>query len=201
MKKRIYHGFLHKYQNVYLFIAVLIISGFCMGILLSRYIDGTDIHSLSTYLTTIDQTQDAYHSFVTQFFTGILFILLVFLLGTSIIGIPFIAFIIFTKGLQIGFSCALFVAGYSLKGIVGIIMTLAPQVILDMLATCLIAASAIQLSMYLIYSSSNRDRLNFKVLANSILNDLCICFVIVLIASYVKSTLVVELIKLFNLIG
>ena len=172
-----------------------------MGIFLSQYIDHTDITSLSSYLTTIHEVNDTYPAFVNQFFTGILFILLVFLLGTSIVGIPFIAFIIFTKGLQIGFSCALFVASYHLKGIVGIILTLAPQVILDVLATCLIAASAIQLSMYLIYSSSNRERLNFKLLANSVLNDLCIGFVIVLIAAYVKSTLVVELIKLFQLIG
>lgn len=199
MKKRIYHGFLHKYQNVYIFIAILIVSGFFMGLFLSQYIDNSDIASLSSYLTTIDQSQDTYHAFVNQFFTGILFILSVFLLGTSIIGIPLIAFIIFTKGLQIGFSCALFVASYHLKGIVGILLTLAPQVILDLLAACLISASAIQLSMYLIYSSSNRDRLNFKLLANSVLNDLCICFVIVLIAAYVKSTLIVELIKLFNL--
>jgi len=201
LKKRFYYGFLHKYKNVYLFITVLIAAGFCMGIFLSQYIDHTDITSLSSYLTTIHEVNDTYPAFVNQFFTGILFILLVFLLGTSIVGIPFIAFIIFTKGLQIGFSCALFVASYHLKGIVGIILTLAPQVILDLLATCLIAASAIQLSMYLIYSSSNRERLNFKLLANSVLNDLCIGFVIVLIAAYVKSTLVVELIKLFQLIG
>ena len=79
-------------------------------------------------------------------------------------------------------------------------MTLAPQVLLDLLAACLISASAIQLSMYLIYSSSNRERLNFQSLADSVLSDLCICFVIVLIAAFVKSTLIVELVKLFNLI-
>ncbi len=200
MKKYLYHGFLHKYKNVYIFIGILILAGFFMGIFLSRYIDSSDIHSLSSYLTTVNQYEDTYTAFVSQFFTGILFILLVFFLGTSIIGIPFIAFIIFTKGLQIGFSCALFLASYQLKGIVGIIMTLAPQVLLDLLSTCLIAASAIQLSMYLIYSTSNRDRLNFKMLTNSILNDLCICFIIVFLAAYVKSTLVEELIKLFNLI-
>lgn len=200
MKKYLYHGFLNKYKNVYIFIGILILFGFFMGIFLSRFIDNSDIHSLSAYLTTIDQSADTYTSFVNQFFTGILFVLLVFFLGTSIIGIPVIAFIIFTKGLQIGFSCALFLASYQLKGIVGIIMTLAPQVLLDLLSTCLIAASAIQLSMYLIYSSSNRDRLNFKLLTNSILNDLCICFVFVLIAALAKSTLLVELIKLFNLI-
>ncbi len=200
MKKYLYHGFLRKYKNVYIFIGILILFGFLMGIFLSRFIDNNDIHSLSAYLTTINQIEDAYTAFVSQFFTGILFVLLVFFLGTSIIGIPFIAFIIFTKGLQIGFSCALFLASYQLKGIVGIIMTLAPQVLLDLVSTCLIAASAIQLSMYLIYSTSNRDRLNFKTLTNSILNDLCICFLFVLIAAYAKSTLLVELIKLFNLI-
>lgn len=200
MKRKSYRGFLHKYQNVYIFIAILIIAGFFTGIFLSQYIDGSDIASLSSYLTAIDEEGEVYASFANQFFTGILFILLVFVLGTSIIGIPLIAFIIFTKGLQIGFSCALFVASYHLKGFAGILMTLAPQVLLDLLAACLISASAIQLSMYLIYSSSNRERLNFQSLADSVLSDLCICFVIVLIAAFVKSTLIVELVKLFNLI-
>lgn len=197
-ERRGYQGFLRKYQNVYIFIAILLAGGFLMGIFLSQYIDGSDISSLSGYLTTVEQGEDTYAAFVTEFFTGILFILFVFLLGTSLVGIPLISFIIFTKGLQIGFSCALFVCSYQLKGILGIVMTLLPQVMFDLVATFLISASAIQLSMYLIYSSSNRERLDFKKLTNSILNDICICFVIVLLAAYAKSTLVVELIKLFN---
>ena len=70
---------------------------------------------------------------------------------------------------------------------------------MDLLATYLICASAIQLSMYIIYSTTNRHRLNFKQLFNSILNDIFICFMIVLAGSYLKSTLVIQLIKLFNL--
>lgn len=198
LQKQKYHGFLRKYQNVYIFIAILVAGGFLMGIFLSQYIDASDISSLSGYLTTIEQGEDTYAAFVNEFFTGILFILFVFLLGTSLIGIPLISFIVFTKGLQIGFSCALFVCSYQLKGILGIILTLLPQVIFDLVATFLISASAIQLSMYLIYSSSNKERLDFKKLANSVLNDICICFVIVLLAAYAKSTLIVELIKLFN---
>lgn len=198
-RKRKYHGFLRKYQNVYIFIAILITSGFFMGIFLSQYIDAKDISSLSGYLTTIDQNSDAYTSFVNQFFVSILFILFVFLLGTSIIGIPLLSFLIFTKGLQIGFSCALFVCSYQLKGLLGIMLTLLPQVVLDLLVTFLITASAIQLSMYLIYSTTNKERLDFKKLANSILNDICICFAIVLAASWLKATLLVELIKIFNL--
>lgn len=199
IKLRTYQGFMKKYQNVYIYILILVASGFVMGIFLSQFINASDISSLSMYLTTVDQGIDKYSAFVNQFFMGILFILFVFLLGTSIIGIPFISFIVFTKGLQIGFSCALFVCSFHLKGIVGILLTLLPQVIFDLLSTFLIAACAIQLSMYLVHSTSNRDRLDFKKLANSVLNDICICFFISLVAAYVKSTLVIELIKIFNL--
>ena len=118
-----------------------------MGIILSNYIDVNDIQNLSAYLTTIDSNVNKYDYFISQFFLGILFILFVFLLGTSIAGIPIISFVVFTKGLQIGFSCALFVATYQMKGIVGILLTLLPQVVFDLLATFLISASAIQLSM------------------------------------------------------
>ncbi|MEG0361125.1 MAG: stage II sporulation protein M [Longicatena sp.] len=198
-RKHIYQGFFKKYHNVYLYITILVACGIVMGIVLSKYIDVNDIKSLSTYLTTINEGVDKYDYFVSQFFSGIIFILFVFFLGTSIIGIPILSFVVFTKGLQIGFSCALFVCSYQLKGVIGIFLTLLPQVCFDLLATFLISASALQLSMYIIYSTTNRERLDFKKLMNSILNDIVICFIIVLIGSYLKSTIVIEFIKFFNL--
>lgn len=198
-RKRTYHGFLKKYHNVYLYIAVLIGCGMIAGSIMSSCIDVSDTQYLSSFLTTIDSNVSKYDYFASEFFLGILFILLIFFLGTSIVGIPVISFVVFTKGLQIGFSAALFVVTYNLKGIVGIIMTLFPQVFFDLLATFLISASAIQLSMYLIYATSNREKLDFRKLSNSVLNDILICFVILLVGSYLKSTLVIECIKLFNL--
>ena len=82
-KRQGYHGFLKKYHNVYLFIAILVGCGILMGIIVSNYIDVSDIKSLSSYLTTIDSGVDKYDYFVSQFFSGIVFILFVFLLGTS----------------------------------------------------------------------------------------------------------------------
>ena len=165
-KKHHYHGFLKKYQNVYLYIAILVGCGLCMGIILSNYIDVNDIQNLSAYLTTIDSNVNKYDYFISQFFLGILFILFVFLLGTSI---------------------------------AGILLTLLPQVVFDLLATFLISASAIQLSMYIVYSCTNRERLGFRKLFNTVLNDIFICFLIMLVGAYLKSTIVIEFIKLFNL--
>ena len=92
-----------------------------------------------------------------------------------------------------------FVATYQMKGIVGILLTLLPQVVFDLLATFLISASAIQLSMYIVYSCTNRERLDFRKLFNTVLNDIFICFLIMLVGAYLKSTIVIEFIKLFNL--
>lgn len=199
-KKHLYQGFLRKYRNVYLYLSILVGAGMIAGVIFSRYIEVSDVQSLSSYLTTLDTSVSKYDYFISHFFQGILFILFVFMLGTSMVGIPIISFIVFTKGLQIGFSCALFVCTYHLKGIAGIIMTLLPQVLFDLIATFLIAASAIQLSMYLLYTTTSKERLDIKKLGNSVLNDILICFIILLVGSYLQSTLVIEFIKIFNLI-
>lgn len=198
MKQRKYHGFFRKYRHVYLFIGILLIAGFAAGLYFSKTIDINDMKEFTSYMNSMS---DASTSFSGQFLSGILFILFVFFLGTSIIGIPVISFIVFTKGMQIGFSCALFVYTYQLKGIAGIILTLFPQVVVDCLATFLISASAIQLSMYLIISCSNREKLDFRKLFDSILNDLIICFLMVIVEAYIKADLIIQLVKLFNLIG
>lgn len=198
MKQHRYQGFFRKYRHVYLFIGILLACGFAAGLYFSKTIN---INDMKNFSSSISALSDSTTSFSSAFFVGILFIFFVFFLGTSIIGIPFISFIVFTKGIQIGFSCALFVYTYQLKGIAGIILTLLPQVLFDCLATFLISASAIQLSMFLIISCSNHERLDFKKLFNSVLNDLIICFLIVVAEAFVKSTLIIQLVKLFNLIG
>ena len=126
-------------------------------------------------------------------------IVVVFLFGTSLAGIPIISFIVFTKGVQIGFSCALFLYTYQFKGVLGIILTLVPQVLFDVLALYLISASALQCSMYICYSTTNRERLDLKKLMNYLLNDIFVCFLLVLAGSYLKATLGIEFIRLFNL--
>lgn len=173
--------------------------GFLMGCFGSNLIGSSDVEALSSLLTILPENVEQYPFFINQFFFGILLIIVVFIFGTSLVGIPIISFIVFTKGVQIGFSCALFICSYQLKGLIGIFLTLVPQVIFDLLALYLISASAIQCSMYICYSTTNRERLDLKKLMNSLLNDIFLCFLFVLIGSYLKATLGIECIKLFNL--
>lgn len=189
-----------KYRNVYLFITILMVSGGLAGLLFSMFINVNDISQFSTYLNSVNSSINKYTFFLNQFGSGLTFVGIVLLLGSSIVGVPLISFIIFSKGLQIGFSCALFIYTYHLKGIAGILLTLFPQVLFDVGSSFLASACAIQLSLYLMHTSTSKNRIDLRKLLNFILTDICIIFVIVLIGAYVKSTLVIEFIRLFNLL-
>ena len=93
MKRRYKHrsSFIHKYHHVYIFITILVVSGFVMGCIGSRFIEASDIESLSSLLTTVGEDVEAYRFFINQFFLGIVLIVIVFLFGTSLAGIPIIA--------------------------------------------------------------------------------------------------------------
>lgn len=182
------------------FIYLLMIAGFLCGLIISRIVNLNNVPALDSLLITVNQNSDTYAYFVSQFVMGIFFILFIFFLGTSIIGIPAIAFVLFTRGVQIGFSCVLFVATYQLKGLLGILLALLPQVFLDIIAIVIMAVFSIECSTHLIYCTLNSMKMNGKEYLNRGLTHLLLAFVLVLIGSYLKSTLILKLIELFNLI-
>ena len=61
------HSFIHRYRHVYIFITILVISGFLMGCFASRYINAADIEQLSSILTTVPEDMDQYSFFINQF--------------------------------------------------------------------------------------------------------------------------------------
>ena len=75
MKRKLHHySFIRKYRHVYIFISVLVVSGFLVGCYGSRFIESSDIETLSSLLTTIPENVEAYGYFINQFFLGIVLI-------------------------------------------------------------------------------------------------------------------------------
>ena len=92
----------------------------------------------------------------------------------------------------------MFIYTYELKGILGIVLTLIPQVILDIFPIIIIALFSIELSNHIIYSSMNGVRLKGANLLNKGLNYSLISILITLITSFLKVTLIIMLIRFFN---
>lgn len=77
-------------------------------------------------------------------------ILLLWLLGFTIIGIPFVLFIVFTRGFIIGFSVGFLVNEYILKGLLFAIISILPHNLLMIPLIAFVAVTATNFSVQLI---------------------------------------------------
>ena len=169
-----------------------------MGIGGSYLIELENLNQLDVILLPLNNTYNLYSTFMFQFTIQFLFIIAILILGTSIFGTILISFILFTKGFQIGLTCMMFIYTYEMKGILGIILTLIPQVILDILPILIIAIFAIESSNHIMYSCMNGCKLKGMNEINKGLNYSLIAILVALITSFLKVTLIIMLIRFFN---
>lgn len=193
---------LTRHSNVIHFLSILLLCGMICGVLLSQWMDENVIASLSSgTFSTVLSDVNRQEFFLTQFITNLMICLIILFLGFSVIGMPFIAFAIFTKGVQIGFSCAMYLITYQLKGMIGIVLTLIPQVTFDAIAVFVMSTVAFELSFQLFKRSFMNTRpILWKKLLNEKINGVLISLSLVLFSSIIKATLVLALMEIFALI-
>lgn len=187
-----------NYKNQMIFILILLIGGILVGIFGSKLLDMEILNQLDVILIPMNDSYDLYSTFIFQFSLQILYIFIVLILGTSLLGTILISFLLFTKGFQIGLTCMMFIYTYEMKGILGIILTLIPQVIFDMLPIIIIALFSIEMSNRILYTSMNAHKLKLSNELNQGLNYLIYSILTALISSFLKVTLIVMLIRFFN---
>ena len=87
---------------------------------------------------------------ITSILTNIFFIITIWLLGISVIGIPIILFMYFSKFFTLGFSISSFILTYKLKGTLIALVYIFPVQIINMIIYSLITLYAIKISNNLI---------------------------------------------------
>ncbi len=180
-------------------IFILMLAGLLTGLYCTSNMNLESISSYSSALVaTLNVPEDLWQFFVQQCLLNLILCLIIFCFGLSLIGIPLIQFCVFLKGFQIGFSSALFLLTYQLKGLLGIFLTLVPQVIFDIAAIAVIASAAMKLSGQLICTVADKSfRFDFGSALNQKFNSFLLSAALVILSSAVKSTVGVLLIDLF----
>lgn len=186
------------HKNQLLFILIVLAGGIIVGLIGSTFLEMENLNQLDVILLPMNDSFDLYPTFLFQFALQILYIVGIVILGTSVIGTILISFLLFTKGFQIGLTCMMFIYTYELKGLLGIVLTLIPQVALEMIPIVIIAIYSIESSNHILYSCLNNHKLKVSKELNKGLNYLLLSIVAVLIASYLKATLIIMLIRFFN---
>lgn len=187
-----------KHQNQLIFILIVLFGGIICGLIGGILLKADDLNQLDNILLPMNDSIALYETFIFQFSIQMIYILGILILGTSLFGTIFISLVLFTKGFQIGLTCMMFIYTYELKGLLGIILTLIPQVVLEMMPIIIIALYAIECSNHVLYSWLHSNRFNSIHEINTGLNYLIISSITALISSYLKATLIIMLIRFFN---
>ncbi|MCP8616773.1 stage II sporulation protein M [Salirhabdus salicampi] len=147
---------LSEYSSIYTFITVLFLIGVIFGAIIVNSMNFIQKQDLFFYLHQFfDQLQDGLiiheqQLFQHTFFYHVKYVLFIFILGLSIIGIPLIWIFIFLKGIVVGFSVGFLVNQMAWKGLFVAAVSVAPQNLFIIPAYLIAGSFAMIFSLYLI---------------------------------------------------
>ena len=129
---------LREQKRLYLFLIVVMGLGIIAGLIYALIISKSDHNlvasSLDSFFTNIKESNINYKSgLINSLIGNIFFISFIFLLGISIIGIPFIIISLFFKAFIFSFSFVSIIYTYHLNGILKAIMYVFPHQIITLL--------------------------------------------------------------------
>ena len=125
------------------------------------------------------------------------YIILIWLLGISIIGLPIIICMFFVKSFILGFSIGAIMATFGTKGILLALIYAFPGQIVSLLFILFLMMYAMSFSFKLIYTILKKQTINFKIMINRYLIILLIVFICILLMTLYDTYLLPKIIKSF----
>lgn len=189
-------------KKKYLFLIVITLIGILSGIIFIFFISNADKllikDELNTFLLNIKNNNlDYYSSFFQSFSSSFIYLIIIWLLGISIIGIPIIIFLLFFKGFIFGFGISSMISNFGLKGIGLSLGYQSPHLLIMLLIFLLISFYAINFSVKLFRILFLKDNINLSPYFKKYIQILIISLVFSLICSIMETFLSPILINLF----
>lgn len=195
-----------KQKKLYLFLIGLMLTGLIAGILFWFVISKEDkllvTKNLTDFFSCIKEGNSINYgaSLLNSVVTSLIYVVLIWLLGISIIGLPIILVMMAIKSFIVGFSIVGIISSYGLKGIVGAFVYVFPHQIVFLLLLILLgfyaSAFCIKLFKYLFL----KQMINFKEAMRKYLKILGISCLSVLVISLFETFISTYFIKLFTLL-
>lgn len=187
-------------KNGLLFLLGITLFGFISGVIFITVISKSDQSLVKNYITSYLNNIDKisyFDSFKNIFLENLSFIIIVWLLGMSVIGIPINIFYYFIKSFIIGFSISSFILTYKIKGCLYAFIYIVPHNLINLIIYTILIYFTINFSLTLIYAIFKKKNLNFKTMMNKYINILFISLAVILITTIYETFIVPNLIKLF----
>lgn len=189
-------------KKINLFVIFIIILGVVSGTIFLLALNETDkeliANQITNFMVNINENSISnINALKNSLIENLIFVILIWVLGMSIIGIIFNIFAIYLKGFILGFTISSFFWLYKYKGFLVSGIYLIPSGIINILIALIVGAYSIMLTVHLWKVIFMKDKSNniTKFLKKYLL-ILLICIVLVGISSLFESYLLPSLLKL-----
>lgn len=182
------------------FLFGLLLVGLIAGSIFVAFLNKSDQTILKEYLNTflnnIDKNQLNYHiAFFNTIIENCFFVLTIWLLGISVVGIPIMLFMFFTKAFVLGFSMTAIVLNYGLKGVLFSFFYLFPHHFINMALFIMLLLYSLTVSLKIIQAMIKKTSFDFKLIIKKYSIVLLISFIGVTITSLLEIYVVPHLLK------
>lgn len=159
---------INNQKKKYLFLSIILLIGIVSGALFIFFISKTDKllveEELTLFFTNMSDNKINYlDSFINSFLSNFLYLIFIWILGISIIGIPIIIFMFFFKGFIFGFSLSSIIYKFGIKGIPLAISYQIPHNLINLILFLLISFYAINFSVKLFRTLFFKESTNLNI--------------------------------------
>ncbi len=180
------------------FLIGISIIGFIFGCIFILIISKTDKTLVKEYIESFVKNLNNTNYldiFKNTMFNNLLFIIVIWLLGISVIGLPINIFYYFLKNFVLGFTCVSFVLTYRLKGCIFSIVYIIPHNIINMFLFTILVYYSLNFSVLLIYSIIKKKNINFKLIINKYIKVFLFIIIGILITGIYESFILPNIMK------
>ncbi|MFE5317085.1 stage II sporulation protein M [Paenibacillus sp. NPDC056579] len=147
--------YMKEHLSLYVFVGIIFLIGVVFGAVMVNALSLEQKQEISRHLSnfflSVDQGEftDVQSSFQQSFSLHIKWILMIWILGMSVIGLPLIWILDFLKGVLVGFTVGYLVGQLSWKGLLFALVSVAPQnlIVIPALIVCSVTAMAFSIHM------------------------------------------------------
>lgn len=194
-------------KNLLLFFIILLFIGVVVGSIFVVMLNKTDQNLIQEYLNGfLDNIQnnkiDYWLVLKNNLWNILLFISIIWLLGISVIGLPVVVIMFFTKAFILGFSIGSIIFTYKLKGILFALIYIFPGQVISLIACLILAMYSVSFSMKLIYVLVKKKSIDFKYVINRYLFIFLVTLTVVVLMglydTYIMPILVKSIISMIR---
>ncbi len=188
-------------KKIFVFLFVLMIIGIIAGSIFTTILNNSDkqliINHLNEFIDNINNNKlDYLFSLKNNLITNISYVILIWLLGISVIGLPIIIIMFFTKCFILGFSVGSVLTTFKLKGILVSLVYVFPGQVISLLFLLLLMMYSMSFTFKMMYAILKKKSLDFKLIMNKYFKILLLVLIVIISMSLYDTYLMPRLIKL-----